>query len=104
MLTISSVDVSRDLSVAKIYYTLFDNDEKSETQQGLQASSGFLRRQLSRSLTMRSVPELRFIYDDSVEQGNRMSALIDDAMRTNTTAAESGDRDAEIDGRQTSSD
>ncbi len=91
MLTISSVDVSRDLSIARVYYTLFDEEELKTTQKGLTRSSGYLRRCLSRSLTLRSVPELRFIYDDSIAQGNKMSALIDNAVRSNSTAADSDD-------------
>ncbi len=90
MLTIAAVEVSRDLSVARVYYSLLDSAEQKQTQQGLERSAGFLRKKLSDVLSMRAVPALRFYYDDSVERGNEMSALIDAAVQSNTTAAESG--------------
>jgi len=85
MLTVTSVEVSRDLSVAKIYYSLFDPEERAETQDALGRASAFLRRQLARQMNTRSVPQLRFFYDDSAEKGAHMSALIADAVATNTT-------------------
>ncbi|NND91364.1 MAG: 30S ribosome-binding factor RbfA [Granulosicoccus sp.] len=85
MLTISSVEVSRDLSVAKVYYSLMDSDEQPETQEALARASGFLRRQLARQMSTRSVPQLRFYYDDSAARGARMSALIATAIASNTT-------------------
>ncbi len=91
MLTISSVEVSRDLSSAKIHYTVMDESEREGTQQALTGAAGFLRRQLASRLNTRSVPALRFYYDDSIERGARMSALIDSAVASNTTADENGD-------------
>lgn len=89
MVTIASVEVSRDLSVAKVYYSLFDPTERPETQAALVHASSFLRRQLARQLNTRSVPQLRFFYDDSAEKGAYMSALIADAVASNTTADDS---------------
>ena len=89
LMTIASVVVSRDLSVAKVYYTLLDAAEQKQTQEGLVQCSGFLRRKLSAGLSMRSVPALKFYFDDSIERGNELSALIDDAVRSNTTDADS---------------
>ena len=87
MLTIANVEVSRDLSLARVYYTLLDAAEQKQTQLGLENSAGFLRKKLSDVLSMRAVPALRFYYDDSVERGNHMSALIDAAVDSNTTDA-----------------
>ncbi len=85
MMTISSVEVSRDLAVAKIYYSVFDTEERDDTQQALDSSAGFLRQKLARQMKTRSVPQLRFYYDDSAERGAHMSALIADAVASNTT-------------------
>ncbi len=85
MLTISAVDVTKDLSVAKVYFTLIDAEERADTEEGLQAASGFLRKQLGNALNMRSVPNLRFYYDESTERGAQMSKLIDEAVASNTT-------------------
>ena len=86
MLTISGVEVSRDLSVAKVYYSLFDAEEQKDTQTALVSASGFLRNQLARQMNTRSVPQLRFFFDDSAERGAHMPALIADAVASNTTA------------------
>lgn len=85
MLTIAAVEVSRDLSVAKIYFSVFDADEREPTQLALDSAGGFLRKQLARRMKIRSVPQLRFYYDDSAEHGAHMSALIADAVASNTT-------------------
>lgn len=77
MITVSEVEVSSDLSYAKIYYTMFgDLGSPEETQVGLKQAGGFLRSQLSKVLTTRSTPELKFIYDDTPERGDHMEALI----------------------------
>ena len=91
MMTISSVEVSRDLSVARIYFSVFDAEEKGPTLEALASASGFLRKQLARRMQTRSVPQLRFYYDDSAEHGAHMSALIANAVSTNTTDDDAGD-------------
>jgi ribosome-binding factor A len=77
MLTITSVDVSPDMSHAKVFFTIFEKDKLEDTLHGLKRSAGFLRSQLARRVTMYTVPELRFAYDESVERGDRLSRLID---------------------------
>ena len=80
--SLTSVELSRDLSVARVYFSLLDPaDEPQPALEGLQAASGFLRRKLGRALKVRHVPELRFQHDDSAEQGAKISQLIDRALR-----------------------
>ena len=99
MMTLSSVEVSSDLAVAKIYFSVFDAEERDPTQQALNSSAGFLRKKLSRIMKTRTVPQLRFYYDDSAEHGAHMSALIADAVATNTTQDdENGDGDVDSSG------
>jgi ribosome-binding factor A len=81
MVTITSVDVSPDLSHAKVFFTILEQDKIAATVQGLQRAAGFLRSQLARRLKMYTTPELRFVYDESVERGDRLSQLIDSANR-----------------------
>ncbi|MDX1508765.1 MAG: 30S ribosome-binding factor RbfA [Woeseiaceae bacterium] len=79
--SLTAVDLSRDLSVAKVYFSLLDPDtDPSEAEQGLIKAAGFLRRKLGQALTIRHVPELRFQHDDSAEQAVRISKLIDSAI------------------------
>lgn len=75
--TISAVKVAADLSHAKIYFTIFGLD-KSIAVGILNAASSYLRSALARSITLRTVPQLHFIYDESIEYGERLSRLIDE--------------------------
>ena len=82
-LSLTAVDLSRDLSVAKIYFSLLDPaDDPEPALQGLARASGFLRGNLGKSLQVRHVPELRFLHDDSIAHGAEISRLIDAAKRT----------------------
>jgi ribosome-binding factor A len=75
--TISAVKVAADLGHAKIYFTILDEDKPLATSI-LNASSSYLRSALARSITLRTVPQLHFIYDESIEYGERLSRLIDE--------------------------
>ena len=77
MLTITAVDVSPDLSHAKVFFTIFEKEKLADTLAGLKRSAGFLRSQLARRIKLYTTPELRFVYDESVERGDRLSRLID---------------------------
>ena len=81
MITITSVDVSPDLSHAKVFYTTLDPAHVEEAAQGLKRAAGFLRSQLAKRNKMNTTPELRFAYDESVERGDRLSRLIDAALK-----------------------
>lgn len=83
MLTITSVDVSPDLSHAKVFFTLLAKQQVADTLQGLRRSAGFLRSQLAKRIKMYTTPELRFEYDESVERGDHLSRLIDQANAKN---------------------
>lgn len=81
MVTLSGVEVTRDLAHAKVYFTQLGGEEKGlEAEQGLNHAAGYLRRALGTRMRLRSVPQLRFIYDDTPERGARISALIDSAL------------------------
>jgi len=74
--SVSDVEVTRDLGHAKVYVTVFDSDTAKVCVGALNRSAGFLRSRLGQQLRMRSVPELHFHHDTSVEQGAHMDALI----------------------------
>ena len=80
--SLTSVEVSRDLSIARVYFSLLDPEQDAaEALKGLQAASGFLRSKLGRELKVRHVPELRFAHDDSIAHGFEISRLIDAAKQ-----------------------
>lgn len=76
-ITISAVTVTKDLGHAKIYFTAL-NDEAKAADTILNAASKYLRSALARTLTLRTVPQLHFLYDESIEYGKRLSRLIDE--------------------------
>jgi ribosome-binding factor A len=85
LVTITAVEVNRELSHAKIYVSsLAEAAGVEQSVEALQRAAGFLRSQLSRTLNLRSVPQLQFLYDASVERGVRLSHLIDVAVASDS--------------------
>ncbi len=79
--SLTAVDLTRDLSVAKVYFSLMDpNQDPVLVAEGLDAASGFLRRKLGSAIKIRHVPELRFAHDDSAAEAVRIGRLIDTAI------------------------
>jgi len=80
-ITLTAVEVSRDYAYAKIYYTtLAEQDKNASIEKGLEHASGFLRTNLSKRIKLRQIPQLIFVYDQSVEHGAFLSKLIDEAV------------------------
>jgi ribosome-binding factor A len=82
MVTLTGVEISRDQSHAKVFFTVLGPDGAAqEALEGLQRAAGFLRSGIAHRLTTRKVPELHFEHDESVERGVRLSKLIDEAVK-----------------------
>lgn len=84
MVTVSAVDVSRDLAYADVLITILGQDDEEARQQTLKIlarGTGFLRNRLAKLMKLRIVPHLRFRYDESIERGARLSSLIEDARK-----------------------
>jgi ribosome-binding factor A len=82
---VTEVSVSPDLKYAKVFVSCIGNEEvKQETLSGLEAASGFLRRQLAKRLRLRRIPELSFHWDDSIERGTHLLQLIDEVSSGKT--------------------
>ncbi|MGI6090477.1 MAG: 30S ribosome-binding factor RbfA [Saccharofermentanales bacterium] len=78
MMSITGVKVTKDLSVATVYYSVLGGEEdKDKAKTVLDGSAGFLRRELGKRLRLRKVPELRLRLDETIEYGFAMDALID---------------------------
>jgi ribosome-binding factor A len=87
MVTITDVEVSKDLAVARVYYSVLgEGDVIASTQKGLDRAAGFLRRELGHAMRLRVIPELRFHYDDTELKGNRIDRLIDEAIKRDQKA------------------
>ena len=76
--TISTVKVSGDLSYAKVYFTILTGD-KQETALILNNAANYLRGHLSKLIKLYTMPQLVFVYDESIEYGKHLSKLIDEA-------------------------
>ena len=80
MISLTAVDLTRDLSVAKLHFSLLKpDDDPQPALDGLKRASGFLRGKLGSMLKVRHVPELRFSHDDSAARSDEISRLIDRA-------------------------
>jgi ribosome-binding factor A len=79
-ISVSDVEVTRDLGHAKVFITVYDSEQAAATLAALQHAAGFLRRRLGQEMSIRSVPELHFRHDASVEIGQHMDSLIDAAI------------------------
>ena len=77
MVTFTAVEMSPDCRHATVYFTCLDAAHVPEAAAGLKRAAGFLRSQLGRSIQLYVTPQLRFVYDESVERGARLSQLID---------------------------
>lgn len=75
--TITDVKTTNDFSFAKVYVRLLDESKKDEVMKELKKASGFIRHVLHDRVDMRHVPELEFIYDDSIDYGERIEKLIE---------------------------
>jgi ribosome-binding factor A len=75
---VTAVEVTNDLQIAKVFFVMLENEGKpnDDVFEGLERVSGYLRRELGNSISMRYTPELRFEYDESIERGRRMEALL----------------------------
>ena len=91
-LTITRVQVSPDLQHARVYFTtLGDPTARRNTGRALERASSFIRRQLGRRLRLRRVPELEFVFDDTIEHQDRIERLLQewhDARPKNAEAPE----------------
>ncbi len=101
MVSITAVDVTRDLGLARVYYTVINSDQDvsllDDVRQGLDRASGFLRHELGQRIKLRIVPQLLFRYDESVQHGARLTQLIDKVVEEDKKHHQSFDKDDQTD-------
>jgi ribosome-binding factor A len=88
IVTITAVEVSHDLSHAKVFFTVLGSSDNDQTVEALNRGSTFLRSALAQRMRTRTVPALRFVFDTSVERGVRLTRLIESAVREETASDE----------------
>jgi ribosome-binding factor A len=77
LVTLTAVEVSPDYAHATVFYTCLDSAHAEAAGEGLRRASGFLRSHLAKRIRLYVVPDLRFVYDESIERGAHLSKLID---------------------------
>lgn len=81
MVTVTGVDVAHDMSFAKVFVSVLDENKAKETLATLNEAAKYLRYELAHAVVLRVTPELKFVYDDSAVRGSRISSLINDALK-----------------------
>ncbi|MEW6996216.1 30S ribosome-binding factor RbfA [Colwelliaceae bacterium BS250] len=83
MLTVSSVEITRDLAYAKVFVTFFDDSDEvvKESVALLNDAAGYIRSILAKTLRARIMPNLRFVYDKSLAEGVRMTSIVNQVIR-----------------------
>lgn len=76
--TITDCKVTNDLSFAKVYYTVLDQKRKEETDKALKNASGYIRHLLHDRVDIRYIPELTFVFDESIEYGKKIENIIEE--------------------------
>ena len=74
--TITGCEITRDLSFCKVYFTTLNN--KEEVLKSLKNASSFIRGEISKRIEIRHTPEIRFIFDESIEYGNKIEKILND--------------------------
>ena len=86
IVSVLKTETSVDLKYCKAYVSILGSPaEQRETLEGLQNAAGFIRKRVAERVNPRQTPEIRFIFDDSVEYGFKMDKLIDDVIRRDTS-------------------
>lgn len=75
--TITGCETTNDLSFCKVYFTVLDESKKDSTLHALKGAASFIRGELSKRVQVRHTPELKFIYDESIEYGNKIEKIIE---------------------------
>ena len=99
--TVSEVKLNRDRTVAQVYYTVLgDEEERAKTLAGLKRCRGFLRQIIGDKTRLRTLPELRFRYDDSLDRSFRVEAVLDEYGRGKPESAPGEEKEPETGGEE----
>lgn len=97
MVTISGVDITRDLAYATVFVTFLTIGDQTneESLKGLNAASGYIRRLLGKAMRLRIVPEVRFTFDETLTEGLRISELVSGAVKNDKVKLKEAGREDE---------
>ena len=75
--TVTGCEITNDLSYCKVYFTVLDDSKKESTLKALQKAASFIRGEISQRIEIRHTPELKFIFDESIEYGKHIEKIIE---------------------------
>lgn len=94
MVSVVSVDTTKDLRYAKVYISVLGSDEeKSNALKALKSAAGFIRREVGRRILIRYTPELQFELDNSIEHGVYINKLINETIKDKEPIENNGEND-----------
>ncbi len=100
MATVTAVKLTRDLKYARVYVTFMGKEQDEDIQAGIKALSsakGFFRSYLGKVMKLRQVPELTFVYDESIIRGANLTALIDKAVKSDNLSHDEDSAETDLD-------
>jgi len=86
--TITSCNISSDLSYAKVYFTCLNDKRRDEILKTLNKASGFIRKELCNRVEIRKMPEISFVYDNSIEYGNKIEHILEEIKKEDSKNGE----------------
>ena len=97
-ITITRVSMTADLQIARIYYSVRDDENRREATLALRRARSYLRRKLRERLRLRMVPEIKFLYDDSLEQQQRLDSIFKEIelQRIKQTIMQTAEEDSDM--------
>ena len=101
MVSVTDVEVSRDLSHAKVFCTILGKETEAESEEAVEVlnkAAGFLRSQIAKANNARTTPKLRFYFDGSVRRGQQLSDLIEKAVKSDKRLDDTADQNDRDDG------
>ncbi len=90
-LTVTDVRMTADLQLARVYYTLLEDSDRRGAARGLRRAQPYLRREIGQRLQLRQVPEIRFVYDDSAEQQDRIARIFEEIEEQRNSVSSSNE-------------
>ena len=88
LISVTAVDTTPDLKFCKLYISVLDKSDVNQVLKGLKSASGYLRRELGRTLNLRNTPELTFVRDDSIDHGAHILDLLSHVKPANPANAD----------------
>lgn len=92
--TLTGIHLSNDLKEGKVYFSVLgDRNHINSVQRGLESAKGFIKREIGLRLSLRYVPEIKFVYDSSLEKGSQMDRLFEELRREEKEMGNEGGED-----------